>query len=431
MLMLTNMAKSQTLEDFREFLKERGAVIIDNATSPFSPMTIQCKRGHEWKDQVSSIYRGDWCPKCEEVPLKEEISSLLDEAGVEYRIDYHVPSRSFDIKVDWAIARGIDLLFVSLDHDIYEKLKKGGYKCVYAQKDDFSWISRLSSEETTTSPTTDSPLPSPPSIRGDMKPIGTAGKSFYKDIPFELDSCTPAVAYCRVSTPAQAQYGSSIEEQEDSILRHCYKNNIHLRRIYYDMGLSGGESKKRLAFCQMLEEVEEGDTIIAASSCRFSRNFKEAVKLQESLEERGVNLYFIEFSIDTSTADGKRIYDIMSTYASRQREEASERVSAVLNHMSATHKLRSKPLYGWKFVAKDKPFVQDEDEQRIIEKIRKWKEEEPRLTISNIRRRLIADGDRCRKAKDWHFVMIQRIMQQNKIPITDDTSIVINPAITR
>ena len=47
-----------------------------------------------------------------------------------------------------------------------------------------------------------------------------------------------AIGYCRVSTDEQVIDGNSLEVQEREIREYCSNNNIELKNIYIDMGVS-------------------------------------------------------------------------------------------------------------------------------------------------------------------------------------------------
>jgi len=90
-----------------------------------------------------------------------------------------------------------------------------------------------------------------------------------------------AVAYCRVSTDAQAgddRFG--IESQMTQIKEYCVSNDIEICNWYIDEGISGAE-RKRPAFDKILSgEVTNPPVqyIVVAKADRISRD---------------VNLYYV------------------------------------------------------------------------------------------------------------------------------------------
>lgn len=81
-------------------------------------------------------------------------------------------------------------------------------------------------------------------------------------------------AYCRVSTDKDDQ-ANSLDSQRKYF---CEYINAHdgwiLDNIYYDEGISGTQTKKRVGFNAMIDEALHGriDLILTKEVCRFARN---------------------------------------------------------------------------------------------------------------------------------------------------------------
>ena len=61
---------------------------------------------------------------------------------------------------------------------------------------------------------------------------------------------------------------------------------------------------------------------------RFSRNVLDANIILKNLNDKGVSIKAInEDDIDTSTADGKFIFDLKLSLAERERNKTSERIN--------------------------------------------------------------------------------------------------------
>lgn len=409
------MEAARKKQEFLDLIESRGASIIGDAGSALANLRIRCKRGHEWSDRVPNIYLGAWCPECRKIPLKDAITELLAESKYEYQTNY--PITNTDIVVDWAVDVNFEAIYGCLDFETAQKLTKIGYHCAHVTSEDLTWINRALPQEKLPVATLE-PVPgsvSEPELR--MFPIGSYGRSYYKDLITGSEDIIPnVVGYCRKNASSDTE-GLSIEAQEDAIKEHCKQFSLSIRRIYYDIGLPGGDTRMRFGLQRMLEEVSEGDVIMISSISRLSRNIRDVLKIYNSLEERDVSLYAIDPIIDTSTPEGKGAIKSYEAFCSDNPEYKTDSTSTTSHNGLGQVKSRGRPPFGWRFVAADRPFEKNEDEQRIIEKIRRYRLETPEMNLSAICRQLDADGDVCRQSKEWTVMALQRIMIHNGIPM--------------
>ena len=113
-----------------------------------------------------------------------------------------------------------------------------------------------------------------------------------------------AVAYCRVSTEAQAaddRYG--IEYQRTQIKEYCAENDIEITQWFIDEGVSGA-AKKRPAFDQILSgAVTNPPTqyVVVAKTDRISRDINLYYAYKNLLSEAGLEI--LSVSEDWSAQD--------------------------------------------------------------------------------------------------------------------------------
>ena len=139
--------------------------------------------------------------------------------------------------------------------------------------------------------------------------------------------------YCRVSTEEQKKFGISIDDQKNSLIRYCKQNNYVVYDIYMDEGVSASTISKRKEFVRLLKELDNFDLIIFTKLDRFSRNVKDANDLLVILNEHNVEFRAIdEEDIDTSTADGRFIFNLKVNLAEHERNKDSERINRVNNY---------------------------------------------------------------------------------------------------
>lgn len=139
--------------------------------------------------------------------------------------------------------------------------------------------------------------------------------------------------YLRVSTEEQVKYGFSLDAQLEDLKNYCKSNNYSIAGIYKDEGISASTIKKRKEFMRMLEEVKPGEIILFTKLDRFSRNLLDANLVIKDLEKKNVSIKAIqEDDIDTTTADGKFMFNIRLSIAEREREKTGERIKDVFKY---------------------------------------------------------------------------------------------------
>lgn len=397
------MEAAKEKQEFRDLVEGKGGCIIGDIVSELSDVHIRCKRNHEWHERVLAINLGAWCPECEKIPLKDAVTDLLVESEYEYQVDCHVIE---DIIADWAVVVEFKAVFGSLDAAVARKLSEAGRYCAHVTTADLMWLNRARPLDRRTTEL---------GIR--MFPIGTQGRSYYKDsVLSATDAVLNVVGYCRTNIDLNPDE-LPIESQEAAIKEYCATHHLSIRRVYYDVGLPGGDMKRRFGLRRMLEEIGKGDTIIVSSICRLSRITKDLLIYYDNFVKKGAHFCSLNPEFDTSTPEGQLVFKAYAAVANEKPEEKADTLSTTSHNGRGTAKSRSKPPFGWRFVGPDLPHEKDADEQRIIEKIRRFRLEEPRLNLSGICRHLNEDGDSCRYAKEWRVTTLQRIMIQNDIPM--------------
>lgn len=149
--------------------------------------------------------------------------------------------------------------------------------------------------------------------------------------------------YYRVSHIDQVNSGLSMENQLDTLRKYCNDNNIEIKGEYCDEGISGGSIEKRKGLQSLLSDCKSGEIILFTKLDRFSRNLLDANIIVKELDKKDVSIKAIlEDDIDTSTADGRFIFNLKLSLAQREREIVSERIKVVF----AFKKVRGEMLNG-------------------------------------------------------------------------------------
>src|SRR3954466_13701464 len=83
---------------------------------------------------------------------------------------------------------------------------------------------------------------------------------------------------------------------------------------------ASGAKASRPQLDVLLKVLREGDTVAITRLDRLGRSVLHLVTLGAELRERGVGLQVLEQGIDTTTAEGRAMFGMLSVLAELQRE---------------------------------------------------------------------------------------------------------------
>jgi site-specific DNA recombinase len=131
--------------------------------------------------------------------------------------------------------------------------------------------------------------------------------------------------YTRVSTEDQAKEGFSLEAQRDRLEAYCRARDWEIAESYRDDGHSG-RTVRRPAYHRMMEERERWDTILVLKMDRIHRNSRNFMDMMDQLSSWDKNFVSASESLDTTTAMGRFVMDIIQRIAQLESEQIGERV---------------------------------------------------------------------------------------------------------
>jgi site-specific DNA recombinase len=141
-----------------------------------------------------------------------------------------------------------------------------------------------------------------------------------------MDATTSRAAiYTRVSTEDQAKEGFSLSAQMEKLRAYCTARGWQIAGEYVDDGYSGRKTR-RPAYSKMMEEIDKWDALLVIKMDRIHRNSKNFMFMMEDLNKRGKEFVSMMESLDTSTAMGRFVMDIIQRIAQLESEQIGERV---------------------------------------------------------------------------------------------------------
>ena len=126
--------------------------------------------------------------------------------------------------------------------------------------------------------------------------------------------------YARVSTEEQ-----NPQIQVDELKKHTSQQNNMVHDIYIDKASGTKDSRPELN--RMMFDMRKGlfDTIVIYKLDRLGRSLKHLITICEELHNKNVTLIVTSQNIDTSTASGKLLFNILGSVAEFEKELISER----------------------------------------------------------------------------------------------------------
>jgi site-specific DNA recombinase len=221
--------------------------------------------------------------------------------------------------------------------------------------------------------------------------------------------------YIRVSSEEQSREGSSLPAQRARIEAYCTMRALDLVEIVEDPGVSASKALAARAGGRHLLEIlrrRRVSGIVAFKLDRLFRNCGDCLTNVESWDRAGVALHLIDLggsAIDTSTAAGKFFLTVMAGAAELERNQISERTSAVLRHKASRGEYTGgEPPYGFRVGSGGVQLVEDPGEQRVIARARELRV--ARVSLRRIAAQLAAEGMASRVGRPFAIIQIQRLV---------------------
>ncbi len=179
-----------------------------------------------------------------------------------------------------------------------------------------------------------------------------------------------AIGYVRVSTDKQADHGVSLEAQQEKIRAMAVVHDVELLEIVVD----AGESAKDLDRPGMTRVLDLAKSkaigmVIVAKLDRLTRSVKDLAVLLEQFQRKGVSLVSVAESLDTGSASGRLVLNIMVSVSQWEREAIGERTRDAMRHKAANLQFVGNCPYGFRLCADGKTVEPDPQEQQIRRKI--------------------------------------------------------------
>jgi len=218
---------------------------------------------------------------------------------------------------------------------------------------------------------------------------------------------TAVALYTRVSTEDQAKEGFSLDAQLDRLLAYCKARGWDVADRYVDDGHSG-RSVKRPAYQRMMADKDKWDAILVIKMDRIHRNARNFMEMMDNLQKWGKDFVSATESLDTSTAMGRFVMDIIQRIAQLESEQIGERVYMGMSQKAKNGEglLGSPTPYGYRLA--EGKFVVVEVEADVVREI--FQRYCGGDSLEDLRRHLRRKGVSTRLGKEWSKMGLAHIL---------------------
>jgi site-specific DNA recombinase len=215
------------------------------------------------------------------------------------------------------------------------------------------------------------------------------------------------IAYVRVSTEKQAEKGFSLEVQIEKVRAMAVVQGVELVEVIVDRGESA-KSLDRPGMARLLDLVARKaiDRVIVAKLDRLTRSVKDLANLLEQFEKRKVALVSVAESLDTQSAAGRLVLNIMVSVSAWEREAIGERTASVLRHKKREGQVFNHTPFG--FLRDGGRLIPLPDEQATIQRI--FKAKSSGQSLREIAAELNASSIATKTRGSWHASTVSNIL---------------------
>jgi site-specific DNA recombinase len=177
------------------------------------------------------------------------------------------------------------------------------------------------------------------------------------------------VLYSRVSTSDQSERGVSLDSQEAKLRAFAQLHEFYVVDSIVDAGESAKSLDRPGLQCALgLLRNNEADGLIVAKLDRLTRSISDLQYLIDNYfcEKANKELFSVADSIDTRSAGGRLVLNMLSSLSQWERESVSERTREALRHKIASGQRCGKLRFGYDLADDGKMLVPNSRELAAI-----------------------------------------------------------------
>ena len=142
---------------------------------------------------------------------------------------------------------------------------------------------------------------------------------------------TTAIGYVRVSSDEQVASGLGLDSQRQRIEAYCLARGWNLADTVTDAGVSARTlNRPGMDIVRRLMTEQLVDVVVALKLDRLTRSVRDLHQLLQLSNDTGVGLVSVSENMDTTSAAGRLMVNMLAAMAEWEREVISERTIAAL-----------------------------------------------------------------------------------------------------
>jgi site-specific DNA recombinase len=218
-----------------------------------------------------------------------------------------------------------------------------------------------------------------------------------------------AIGYVRVSTDEQAREGVSLAAQEAKLRAYAELYDLELVDVVIDAGVSA-KTLDRPGLGEALARIDAGEAegLVIAKLDRLTRSVGDWNTLIDGWFGKRAALLSVGDQIDTRTAAGRLVLNVLVSVAQWEREAIGERTAAALAHKKAQGEHVGAPAYGFRVEGAGLAQVADELEAVcVMQELRA-----AGATLQAIADELNTRGIATKRGGRWYPTTVKNILER-------------------
>ena len=223
------------------------------------------------------------------------------------------------------------------------------------------------------------------------------------------------VGYARLSPRPEEGFGIDVQIAKMRAYSDLY--DLELVEVKAEPGLVSGKTLDRPGIQECLSMLKEGvvEGLLVAKLDRLSRNVMDMGQLIEDYFAKDYALFCVAEQVNTKTAAGRMVLNILTVISQWERETISERTSDALQYLISQGVTVGRPGYGYEYSDET-----DEHGRRILRTVPKELEvlglmiekRKAGLTLRDIADFLNFGGHEPKRGGKWHAATVSRILKK-------------------
>ena len=180
------------------------------------------------------------------------------------------------------------------------------------------------------------------------------------------------IGYVRVSSDEQARDGVSLAVQSEKVRQFASLHDLELVDVIIDAGVSA-KTLDRPGLTRALGMLDAGqaDGIVVMKLDRLTRSVRDLADLLDAYfgEAAGKQLFSVGDSIDTRTAAGRLVLNVLMSVSQWEREVIVERTRSAMSYKKAKDERVGNVPYGFTLADDGRSLIADSGENEILRAI--------------------------------------------------------------